>query len=620
MRSANTLSALAISFVLGYFLFFEGKIDKEFGLLILPLSVCAITCFWTIFSRRILYNPILLACLFFACSSILSLFSWVDPYSTSLFVFRSFSLFFVVYLGFSLVQEEAGKRILVGAISLLACAVIIPSVIVYLVAYGISSSDHYLIGPLLWYNHMANFILLTAPVVLSLLFSQSNRYFKAGVALISIFFFIGLLFTFSRAAWLSAILGSIFLLFFWYKRQHEKKNLLFKKKKTIYLATSFIILSILVFLSMSNMPLVERARSIPGELFSSNRSTSGNLRLEAYRVGLSIFRSYPLVGSGVGTYGLLYGHFQNVPWLYTTDAHNIFIQILAEQGSVGLLTFIILGILLISLIIRVRKRLDPLTIGLLFSLGLSFFHNLFDTSLMQTSLAILFWLEWGMLVGILGPVKTLKNSKILLFMPVFLFAISLYFFYIHYLYENAQKAGRNKNFGDAQISIERVINLCPWRDDYWRFLGSVRWLQKDPMSAQRYYQKALQLNPYATENYLRLAEVMTARGELESAQKILEQSIKVKQFADMKSYLGLSQIYLKQDNPRQAEKLLALAISERFPLNQSYYDRLHDYKIVGWDKELGDMYETLAGIYEQKGDTGTAKNIKEKESKIYIAH
>ena len=68
-------------------------------------------------------------------------------------------------------------------------------------------------------------------------------------------------------------------------------------------------------------------------------------RLMPWTVAWDIFTSHPIFGSGPRTFGLFY---PEMPW-----AHNLYLEVLAEQGGVGILA-------LIGLIISVFYQLNPL--------------------------------------------------------------------------------------------------------------------------------------------------------------------------------------------------------------------------------------------------------------------
>jgi len=92
------------------------------------------------------------------------------------------------------------------------------------------------------------------------------------------------------------------------------------------------------------------ARANGGTRVTRNRlgSLSGSNRVELWRVAVDAFRARPLLGYGAGTYELYYAS-HGTPDNSVTDAHELYLQTLAELGIVGFvpLAIAVLGVLLL---------------------------------------------------------------------------------------------------------------------------------------------------------------------------------------------------------------------------------------------------------------------------------
>jgi hypothetical protein len=89
------------------------------------------------------------------------------------------------------------------------------------------------------------------------------------------------------------------------------------------------------------------AKSQPGLASNLNQrlfSLSGNGRGELWRVAWGDFKAHPLLGSGAGTYEEHWYRQRNID-LAVRDAHNLYLEQLAEVGAVGL------GLLLLALVL-----------------------------------------------------------------------------------------------------------------------------------------------------------------------------------------------------------------------------------------------------------------------------
>ena len=84
----------------------------------------------------------------------------------------------------------------------------------------------------------------------------------------------------------------------------------------------------------------------PGAVVSRTAAVldSGNSsiqdRLSFWTSAVGIFRDYPALGSGPGTFAFVHGKYQGR--YFAQDAHNLYVQTLAEVGGVGFLAFALL--------------------------------------------------------------------------------------------------------------------------------------------------------------------------------------------------------------------------------------------------------------------------------------
>ena len=142
-----------------------------------------------------------------------------------------------------------------------------------------------------------------------------------------------------------------------------------------------------------------------------DKALSINDRVGMWATGWEIFKNHPIMGNGVNTF---FEHFKN----YRNDedkgkhgsyAHNCFLQMAADIGIFGLLSFLCF----VSMVLypNFRRSLDNISgmrnsfvVGL--SLGVLAFliHSFFDTNLYSLNLLALFWVSMGLICG-LGSVK-----------------------------------------------------------------------------------------------------------------------------------------------------------------------------------------------------------------------
>ena len=84
-------------------------------------------------------------------------------------------------------------------------------------------------------------------------------------------------------------------------------------------------------------------------------------RVYLWVAAASLFHDHPFLGVGYGNYRFLYANFAFLPDVIEgrLDAHNIYLQLLAETGVVGCLSFLIVLGLFISLALKSIRGQDP---------------------------------------------------------------------------------------------------------------------------------------------------------------------------------------------------------------------------------------------------------------------
>jgi putative inorganic carbon (hco3(-)) transporter len=230
-------------------------------------------------------------------------------------------------------------------------------------------------------------------------------------------FFLGLYFTFCRAAWLSIIISLAFLICInlRFRLIHYfillfaalafvvlfEDELLYKMKQTKEVSTA------------PNTSAIEQTQSI------ANISTdvSNAERLNRWSCAWRMFLEKPLTGFGVGTFQFQYLRFQlpdettyisvyspyNIPQGRGGSTHNEYLLLLSECGIIACIAFVflLLGAIAIG-ISNIRKAKNSGTKALLLSVALSLFtyivHGIFNNFLDTDKLAFLFWSSIAFLV------------------------------------------------------------------------------------------------------------------------------------------------------------------------------------------------------------------------------
>jgi O-antigen ligase len=238
-------------------------------------------------------------------------------------------------------------------------------------------------------------VALALPFPLVLFFSSKQTALNTAVlVLFFIVLFLGLYFSYTRAAWLSvfgafAILSLVFFQI---------------KLRWVVLCVSGLILFLLSYketiqLEMARNKVEHTTESFDDRLKSAtNVSTdASNLeRINRWACAIEMFKEKPIYGFGPGTFAFEYARFQepeNLTIISTNfgdlgNAHSEYLSALSETGIIGLVLFVgFVGMsfyMVIKLIQKAKtqnRKVYVMANGILFSLSTYFIHGLLNNFL-----------------------------------------------------------------------------------------------------------------------------------------------------------------------------------------------------------------------------------------------
>jgi putative inorganic carbon (HCO3(-)) transporter len=129
-----------------------------------------------------------------------------------------------------------------------------------------------------------------------------------------------------------------------------------------------------------------------------------NNRLGYWSRSIHVIRDYPVLGTGVNTYSTVQWRYEN-EWGWGGYPHNSYLQMTAETGVVGLLSFLWLLFSLYKNSFRNLKKMQRpelrfLLISFLTGLSGLLIHSFFDTTLYSVQLSSFMWLLMGLIVAL----------------------------------------------------------------------------------------------------------------------------------------------------------------------------------------------------------------------------
>jgi len=234
------------------------------------------------------------------------------------------------------------------------------------------------------------------------------------------FLIAGMIFSYSRAVWLSvavAVIATLFLLF------------------RIRFMHIVFLLAIVVGIGLYHRDAIEfRIKNVESQRGSDikehatsianlNTSASNLERINRWEAGLDMFKKKPIVGYGPGTYPFQYAPFQNEELMtristYAGDkggVHSEYLKPLSESGLPGFLSFLAVIIFTVTRGMSLayhadKRRVRMLAALLLLGLTTYYVHGFFNFFLHTDKVAALFWGMTAFIVALDMKYKRQSNK------------------------------------------------------------------------------------------------------------------------------------------------------------------------------------------------------------------
>ncbi|HKR13131.1 MAG TPA: O-antigen ligase family protein [Pyrinomonadaceae bacterium] len=272
-------------------------------------------------------------------------------------------------------------------------------------------------GPFINRHHFAGYMELTIALPLGLLFAGAvEREKKILFIFIAGLMGVALVMTASRGGIISLVAEVIFLALvtaIWRKpseERHRRSNRLKNVAVRAGLAAALLVSLFIGVLALGGEMSINR---LIVDSVNTNDPTTG--RAHFWSVTLEIIKAHPLLGTGLGAFGVVYTRFDSRNGLFRLEqAHNDYLQVLSDGGIIGAaIALAFVGLLFYRGFVRARSRDDFRRGVALASLGGCFavlVHSFFDFTLHTTSNALLF-LVLAALATLNGRVEDAPRSS-----------------------------------------------------------------------------------------------------------------------------------------------------------------------------------------------------------------
>jgi O-antigen ligase len=238
------------------------------------------------------------------------------------------------------------------------------------------------------FNSLAGYLNLVLPFALACMVLARDRVTRLLGWACQISGFAALYFTASRGG-LIAYAGMLLLCFLF---------LVPKRVALVKIAVSLVLAAGLV-LSMQETGSLGRVQEVD--------DFTQVTRLALWTTAGLIFLSHPVLGAGFGNYRSLYNDYLPGVRGDELDAHNLYLQFLAEMGMIGFLVFVVLVIAFARLAIKLARQGDPLPrlvgVGVGGALAATLMHGMVDYIFnVSPQSGAMLWLILGLGVAMSG--------------------------------------------------------------------------------------------------------------------------------------------------------------------------------------------------------------------------
>lgn len=394
-----------------------------FGLMVLFLFIQIKSPFLDV---RIWRNPIIICVLSYIIWLVFTSVTSTDP----LISFKSVlaKLWFIIPLlifGTHFFRKHE-NRIIFLWLFIVSCCLVVCFTLVHHSIYGFGEEEgHWVMWPF-FKDHTiyGATVALCLPISLALLKQKgSPPLSKAILILLNVILIVGLIFSYTRAAWLSVICASIIGMLVYFRVNFR------------FLMGLGLAFSLIIYSQWDNiqLALAKNTHEHTTEAFEEKIQSAANVttdasnleRINRWDCAIQMFKKKPITGFGPGTYAFEYAPFQdpeNQTIISTNfgdmgNAHSEYLGTLSETGLLGLLLFlsIITSIFISAIRLYYKTAIQEndtklLIMGIIVSLSSYFIHAFLNNYLDTDKAAVPVWAMCAMIIAMSLPIANDQST------------------------------------------------------------------------------------------------------------------------------------------------------------------------------------------------------------------
>jgi O-antigen ligase len=186
-------------------------------------------------------------------------------------------------------------------------------------------------------NHLGGYLAIILPIVVVLGFSTKRWWWRAAAGLLAAVILVEVLRTSARGAWVAVIAAFVVLAAMVAPE--------IKRRPVLAAGSAAAVVAIVVVgLAADGKRFLSHSLST---LFQSGGNTSVQQRYDIWTAAVHVAINHPVTGIGPDTFALVYPQYQSAAWVaalgpnyLVNGAHDIFMNVLADQGFIGLVLFL----------------------------------------------------------------------------------------------------------------------------------------------------------------------------------------------------------------------------------------------------------------------------------------
>ena len=365
--------------------------------------------------KRIWRNPIVICVLVYLLWLIITSITSTDPIvSFKSILARLWFIIPLLFFGTHFFKKHENRVVFLW-LFIVSCSLVVCFTLIHHSLYGFGEEEgHWVMWPF-FKDHTiyGATVALCLPISLALLNQKgSPPLSKAVLILLNSILIIGLIFSYTRAAWLSVFCAGVIGLIVYFRVN-------FKLLLGLGLALGFVI-----FAQWDNIQLVlaKNKHEHTTEAFEEKIQSAANVttdasnleRINRWDCAYQMFKKRPVLGFGPGTYAFEYAPFQdpeNLTIISTNfgdmgNAHSEYLSALSESGIIGLLLFISIVASIFTCAIKLYYKtpshendIKLLIMGIIISLSSYFIHAFLNNYLDTDKAAVPIWAMCAMIIA-----------------------------------------------------------------------------------------------------------------------------------------------------------------------------------------------------------------------------